>query len=483
MLKLFLLEILIFCGINITAQNNLTFLNDNYSGINSAVLSPTQPFLNPNPWDINLFSADVFLQNDYAYISKQSLFGLTGTTIQVANPKKNITGENQADVFDFYNKENANLMFNSDILGPSFSMTAKIKEKKYVFGFFSRLRSQASVLDLDNYLRFGNEMIKQPTSYEMKPFSTIAMNWNEVGLNAATEILPNSDKQWIFGFNLKYEMGLDVANIVSHQDIKLSASEPAIGDNPELMNIYASDYNISVNYITNYNSETKAYDYKQNGSGLGLDLGLTMLDKNPREDEYQSKFSFNILDLGYVNFKQGLNHQFVNGNKIWLQNNPNFEDQLFESPEQYLKLLSKEAYGDENRSFTGNGFKIGLPASINLSYSQRIKENHFVNFNWIQRVPVFENSVKRNNIVNASYSVQKAALGYGVSTSLSEYKNLQFGGYFRIGPLILGSENVFPILFKQKHLHAANFYLAIKLYPFWDNEMKRHRRQKCDCDK
>jgi hypothetical protein len=483
MLKLFLLLTLIFCSISITAQNNFTFTNDTYSGINSAILSPTQPFLNPNPWDVNLISADLFLQNDYAYISQQSLLGIFGTPIQAANPKKGITGESQPNVFDFYNKENANLMFNSDILGPSFSMTANIKEKKYVFGLFSRLRTQAFVLDLDNYLRFGNEMIKQPELYEMKPFSSIAMNWNEIGFNAATRIFPSSENQWIFGLNLKYEIGLDAANIVSHQNIKLNATEPAPTDNPDLMNIYASDYNVSLNYITNYNSETKSYDYKQNGSGLGIDLGLTMLDKNPREDEYNSKFSFNILDLGYVNFKQGLNHSFVNGNTVWLQNNPNLEDQEFESPEQYIKLLSREVYGDENRSFAGNGFKIGLPTSINLNYSQRIKEHHFVNFNWIQRVPVFENSLKRNNILNANYSVQKATIGYGISTTLSEYKSLQFGGYFRIGPLILGSENAFPLLFKHKHLHAANFYIAIKLYPFWDNELKRHRRRECDCEK
>ncbi len=483
MLKIFCFWLLISCNITIIGQNNFTFSNDNYSGINSAVLSSTQPFLNPNPWDVNLASADLFLQNDYAYISQQSLLGLTGTSIQAANPKRNITGQNQPNVFDFYNKDNASLLFNSDILGPSFSMTANIKEKKYVFGIFSRLRSQASVLDLDNYLRFGNEMIPQPMLYEMKPFSTNAMNWSEIGLNAATRIFPYSEKQWILGINLKYEMGLDAANIISHQDIKLTATQPAVGDNPDLMNIYASDYNVSANYITNYNSQTKTYDYKQNGSGLGLDLGITMLDKDLREDEYQSKISFNILDLGYVNFKKGINHSFVNGNTIWLQNNPNLEGREFESPEQYLKLLSKEAYGDENKSFSGYGFKIGLPTSLNINYSQRVKEHHFINFNWIQRVPVFENSLKRNNILNVNYSIQKEAFGYGISTTLSEYKNLQFGGYVRLGPLILGSENVLPLLFKQKQLHAANIYLAIKFYPFWDNEMKRHRRQKCDCEK
>ena len=482
MLKFLSFCLSIFCFLKITAQNNFIFLNDNYSGINSAVLSPTQPFLNPNPWDVSLISADAFLQNDYAYISQTSLLGLFKTPIYTANPKQNVTGENTAGIFDFYNKDNANLLFSSDILGPSFSMTANINNKKYVFGLFSRMRTQASVLDFDNYLRFGNEMIPQPEAYQMKPFSAQIMNWNEIGLNTSTRIFPYSDKQWILGFNIKYEIGLDATNIINHKNIELTATEPEVGENPDKLNIYASNYDISASYITNYNSERERYDYKQNGSGLGLDLGITMLDKEPREDEYNSKFSFNIMDLGYINFKNGNNHQFVNGNTIWIQNNPELENKKFESPEQYLKLLSQEAYGDENKSFVGNGFKMGLPTSINVNYSQRVKEHHFINFNWIQRVPVFENSVKRNNIINANYSIQKEAFGYGVSTTLSEYKSLQFGGYLRLGPLILGSENAFPILFNHKKLHNANFYLAIKFYPFWDNPMKRHRRQKCDCE-
>ena len=99
----------------------------------------------------------------------------------------------------------------------------------------------------------------------------------------------------------------------------------------------------------------------------------------------------------------------------------------------------------------------------------------------IQRIPVFENSLKRSNIFNVSYTVQKPVVGYGGSVSLYEYRSLQVGAYLRIGPLILGSENLFPLIFKQKRLHSGDFYIAIKLYPFWDNEMKRHRRENCNC--
>ena len=109
-------------------------------------------------------------------------------------------------------------------------------------------------------------------------------------------------------------------------------------------------------------------------------------------------------------------------------------------------------------------------------------ENQYLGFDLIQRIPVFENSLTRSNIFNISYTVQKPVIGYGTSVSLYEYQSLQFGGYLRIGPLILGSENFFPLIFRQKKLHSGDFYIALKLYPFWDNEFKRHRRKDCNCD-
>ena len=188
----------------------------------------------------------------------------------------------------------------------------------------------------------------------------------------------------------------------------------------------------------------------------------------------------NILDLGFVNF-EGENHRFV-GQSIQLTDNPAFDNKKFETPQEILQTLSNEVYGNSTESFRGTDFKIGLPTSIHLNFSRNVGENKFVNANLIQRIPVFENSLKRSNIFNISYSVQKPVIGYGISTSLYEYQNIQFGGYFRIGPLILGSENAFPLIFKHKKLHGSDFYIALKLYPFWDNEMKRHRRKKCNCD-
>ena len=475
--------IVAFCCIQFSywcqAQESILFSNDQFSGISSVTISPTQTFLNPNPWDINLVAEDVFIQNDYGYISQQSFLGLSNAEIKSASIKKSRTGENTPNVFDFYNKDVGNYHFSSDVLGPSFQLKVKIKDKDFAVGLFSRLRTQSSAVNVDNYLRFGNQDVLEPELYTLNPLKINFMNWSEIGLNVATEIFPYSDYQWIIGGNLKYEIGLDALNVDSKVPFQLSRTYNDVNGVNE-KSIIASNYEVETSFATNYNFETNKYEYKQRGKGLGLDFGLTFLDRDRDTEGYNFKASFNLLDFGFVNF-EGENH-ILKGSALQLENNPTFKNTKFKSPQQFLKLLSKEVYGDEKASLQGTDFKIGLPTSLHFNLSKNIKKHHYINADWIQRIPVFENSLKRSNIFHVSYTVQKPVIGYGGSVSLYEYRQVQFGGYFRIGPLILGSENLFPLIFKQKKLHSGDFYVAIKLYPFWDNEMKRHRRENCYCN-
>lgn len=474
--------LVVFCCVQFSnlclAQESILFSNDQYSGISSVIISPTHTFLNPNPWDINFIAEDLFIQNDYGYISQQSFLGLKNSKIESANIKKNRTGENTPNVFDFYNKEVGNYHFSSDVLGPSFHFKLKIKDKDFAVGMFSRLRTQSSSVNVDNYLRFGNQDLLEPELYTLKPLKINFMNWAEIGLNVATEIFPYSDYQWIIGGNLKYEIGLDALNVDSKVPFQLSRSYKDVNDVSQ-KSIVASHYDVETNFATNYNFESKKYEYQQRGKGIGLDFGFSFLDRNKDAEGYNFKASFNILDVGSVNF-EGENHRLI-GSPLELENNPAFKNTKFKSPGQYFQLLSKEVYGDENASLQGIDFTIGLPTSLHFNVSKNIAEHHYLNADWIQRIPVFENSLKRSNVFNVSYTVQKSVIGYGGSVSLYEYRKVQFGGYLRVGPLILGSENVFPLIFKQKKLHSGDFYIAVKLYPFWDNEMKRHRRANCNC--
>jgi len=478
---------LLFAGILnvprlLIAQEPYIFSNDKYSGISAVGISPTQPFLNPNGWDVHIFSEDLFFQSNYIYVSETSLLGLINNETEEADPSNGITGENTARVFDYYNYDQTGYHLSSDFMGPSVSLNFAWLNRDFSAGIFTRLRTQSSAIEVDNYLQFTNQEIDEPVLYNVSPFKLNFMNWGEIGLNLSTRIFDYSDFEWIIGGNIKYLMGFDAVFIHSKEDALMRREYEPDPENSdaEVKSLYINDFDIDVGYATNYNFDKSSYEMNVNGTGIGVDMGTTMLIPRSRSDDYDFKISFNILDLGYVNFN-GAVHNFK-GDETKYVNNPVFDDAEFESPEQYVQIISNEVYGDPNESLVSNQFKIGLPTSIHFNASKNIGGNRFVNLNVIQRMPLFEYSLKRSNIINASYSVQKEKFGVGASISMYEYKNFQVGGFLRYGPLLIGSENILPIFLNHKKLHGMDFYIGLKLYPFWDNEMKRQSREKCWCD-
>ncbi|WP_353096583.1 DUF5723 family protein [Empedobacter brevis] len=477
------LYIPLFCSALSFGQNILSFSNDQYIGINGSIFSPATPYFNPNKWDVNIISEDALFTNDYAYISDQNVLGLLKGKTKTANPKTGISGKTHSNILDFNTKHFVSYHVENDLLGPAVSFKKKINNRTYRVGVFTRLRTQGSVQDLDNYFRFSNKNEIEPSNYTFNPAKTNTMNWVELGLNLSTNLYTTPTEEFIVGANLKYLIGLDGAYINNKKTIKLEAIPTLTStvSNPDA-DIYASGFDIEAGYSTNYDFDRDKYVLRNRGNGIGIDLGMAFVKRRTNDELYDFKFSANLLDIGFVNFR-GENHHFYNPlQKVQIRNNPDFDQQDFESIGQYLKLLSNEVYGDSLTSHQSNKFTIGLPTSLHLNMSQKIVENQYLNFNWIQRIPVFENSLKRTNVLQTSYTIQKDGFGIGPSLSLYDYEKVTFGGYIRIGPLILGSDNALPLFFKQKKLTSANFYFGLKLYPFWDNEAKRRSKEECDCE-
>lgn len=469
---LFILSVILLPDF-LPAQEPVSFLNDRFSGISAAPFSPTHPFINENTFDINIISEEIFAQNRHIYISRQSILGIIGADIETANPKKGISGEKSPNILDYFNKEKETFHFSSDVMGPAFSVSPKIGKNKYIFGIFTRLRTQGSGIGLDNYLRFDNSGVDPPQIYELQPFKTNVMNWGELAFHISKNLDLDDTNRLIFGANMKYEIGMDAVVINNKKQSVLRR----IPQEDESYHTEISDYDIDAFYATAYDFDKEKYTAKKQGSGFGLDFGIAFLHKNPDSEKYDFKVNLNILDFGYINF-QGAQHHLNGANFDF----DDFDSDDIENPTDFFHTISQEIYGNPNQSLTGNSLKIGLPTSIHFNAGKRIKENGFLNFDWVQRISFFENSLKRSNISTLSYSVQKQVFGAGISASVYEYEDLRFGGYIRIGPLVLGSENAFPLLFKHKHLHGADFYIAVKLSPFWDNELKRRQRSKCGCD-
>ncbi len=480
--KLFAVGFIIFSSL-LKSQDPYIFSNDRFSGISAVGISPTQSFINPNQYDVHLFSENIFIQNQYGYISKSSLLGLTSGEIKEADPSRNITGDNTKKVWDYFNHQVTGYHFSNELMGPSFSLNLAIAEKDFSIGLFSKLRTQSSIIEVDNYMQYANQDLEEPVLYDLSPFDANFMNWTEVGLNLATEFLPNSEHLWIVGTNFKYLIGNDAFYLKNRDNALMRREDEEItledGTLAMQKNLFVSDFDVEVGYATSYNFETDAYEYKSIGKGFGLDVGLAFVNYGGNDDDYDLKVSANLLDIGVIRF-DGFVHEFV-GENFQYTNNSNLEEIDFESPEQYAQIISNEIYGNPNQSLSYNEFKIGLPTSLHFNASKNIGENQYVNLDLIQRFPIFENSLKRSNIINASYIVSKNKLAYGASISAYEYENFQVGAFLRYGPLIIGSENALPFIVPHGKLHGADFYIGFKIYPLRNRDIERRSRKPCKC--
>ena len=205
----------------LSAQDAVIFSNDKYNGISSVGFSPTQPFFNPNSWDVNIVAEDIFIQNNYTYISNQSIIGLAkNADIISVNLRDNIMGISGSNLQDYYNKNKGSYHFSSDVLGPSVSWSADIDQKKYTFGIFTRVRTQGSAIGIDNYPRINNTNTDAIYLYNFRPFKTNFMNWGEVGVNVVTQIFENKENRLVLGGNLKYEIGYDAMNLNNKKTAK-----------------------------------------------------------------------------------------------------------------------------------------------------------------------------------------------------------------------------------------------------------------------
>ena len=98
---------------------------ERYSGIYSAALNPANTAFNPNNWEVSLFSADVFLENNYAFLQNTSLQNALRNSDNIV-AVSDTSGENppvrDAIFLDYFDaKRKMRAVVQSRITGPSFS--------------------------------------------------------------------------------------------------------------------------------------------------------------------------------------------------------------------------------------------------------------------------------------------------------------------------------------------------------------------------
>lgn len=119
MKKYFLLILLLYQSF--FSQNTTGVFNDGFIFTNAIQGNPSSFLQSSNPWELNIISTDVFLNNNYGYISKQNVLGVLGEKDFVVNDGKSSPDLPKNTIgFGVYKKFDGH--FQADVLGPAIAV-------------------------------------------------------------------------------------------------------------------------------------------------------------------------------------------------------------------------------------------------------------------------------------------------------------------------------------------------------------------------
>ncbi len=453
------------------AQSYLGQAQSNFSGINGVIFQPAEVVDNRMQVEINLFSGDNLFSNNYIKANRKYVFG----------PKNLPTFDSTYSFQDFRlsellqktNSSTKNVMFRSDIIGPSFMFSIN---RKNAIAVTSRVRA---IVNVDNFLQdfvnmglseFSDSLLYNQ-EFNMNKSRISSMAWGEIGLTYGRVVL-NKDVHFLkAGVTVKYLMGVASAYFYN-EDVSvkffandsLSLYEPTVSANNATIRAGVSD-NIPLN--------GGSFDKYISGSGVGFDLGVVyeyrpdfadynsgksdMKDEPRNKNKYKLKVGISALDLGSIKFTK---HPEIYDFAINWQNY-NINNAELSSDGGWLDSLGATKLSDNKETY-----KMRLPTSymLTLDYRPFKKVGFYTNFTAFMATRNFGHDAKVREI--SRYTItprfEISWFSFGIPVSYYGMQYLNAGAFMQIGPLFIGSSDILNLAF-SKNIRGVNIYGGLKV--------------------
>lgn len=187
------------------SQEMAGLVHSNYAGTDVLFNNPAGMHHQKDWLSIHLITTDIFLSNDYLYLSKDEFrFSdlLTGNINLVSHPTGYSEGERPFYIYDRNN--NTRLDLDLKIQGPS----AMFIKNEHAFGLFTAARTILHIRnitpELGRVAYYGFGYVPQHDEfYNIQDFNTTFLSYGEIGLSYAYQWNQLQFSNWNFGISIK----------------------------------------------------------------------------------------------------------------------------------------------------------------------------------------------------------------------------------------------------------------------------------------
>ncbi len=354
------------------------------------------------------------------------------------------------------------------------------------FGFGVKAVSGFSIdgvnSDLGSILRFGmgqpnlggiNKLIGK--TIDQSEFSINGEKYHEWFMSFSGYTEDDAINSWRWGFTTKFLLGMGMVHLGSDN---LSATI-VNNQNIDLNQLNARYYHTNDQSASSILSGPFGLKFDEvNGAGFGGDLGfmyefrpnakpnyggINFCDKEKFE-QYKWKFGASITDLGFISYDgRGSEITSLVGNYTIDKDIVNAlqysqgSDRFDRVDDRFFQPLNAESV---------NNFISYLPTALNVQFDNALNNHVHLGAYWTQNLKS-KNSVglKRASYLSIVPRWQDERVEFGMPiTMANDYTTLNWGIYGRIGPVIIGSDNLVGLgqFIKNDHYTAASFYFGFR---------------------
>ncbi len=430
---------------------------ERYAGIYGASINPANTADNPNNWEVSLFTAEAFLENNYAYLRNTSLphaLRNSDKIVSALDDSPEIPPAADAILLDYFDRRRKlYAVAQTRVTGPGFSFRFGGKN---VIGLTTALRSQVSAYKVPEIYRYRTiSNLPRNEAVNMQPAGFAGMVWGEIGLHYSRSS-SDGDVQKTWGVSPKLLLGLEGFYTRARANFDYTQR---LGDTVAFGSANW-DYALTLGNAADPDNTR----LRKQGTGMGLDIGYTWASLDAtNEDEYAWRLGISIVDLGFVRFNKTSERHHVAFDTLLTIDDTDFPTR--DNAEEVLRDASLAFLGDPTASIAGRSFAIGLPTALSLQFDAKVAQHFFVSGLLLQRAPLLRYNVKRPNTLAVVPRYETRWASFSMPFVLSDWQSLRVGAAARLGWLYIGSDNLGSFFTKDK-LTGADIYIGLKINAF-----------------
>jgi len=476
--KILLLFFLLACGMFSSAQNFISFINDNYAGASGMNFQPASIVDSRYKIDVTLLGASINLSNNYLKFDRSVFFD---------TDKQQGSDFHNKYISEKLNDKDKRALFTGEIQGLNVMYSIN---KKHALGFSTRYRT---VLNIDGVDEPMARMIFE--EFDINPFfdqefnfSNISIQqnaWREFGLTYAGVVYDTDHEHFLkAGLTVKLIQGLGgFYFFIDDITYKFSAKDTLIYLSSDLNFGNSENLDDGFNYGTNnHDSKTTigldigaVYEWRPNHKKYKYDMdGERDLWRND-QNKYKVRVGISILDLGRIKYKGYSSPNYHTGNVTgW-----NIENVEINTMNDLRDTLDNR-FG---ASTTEEYFNMNLPTTISLQVDYNLNDKFYLNFTPFFSLRQGKSDFNKNHYyTNFSITPRYEKKWYGASIPIqvNQVGQFNFGLGLRMGPVWIGSYDLLSVLGIKRNVHSIDIHCFFKIPILYKTPQDKDKDQVSD---